>query len=147
MQTYVLEHSDALVKDALSREIARKGQAYVVSNRVISMEQTLRKLEELVPEARITIAHGQMGENQLENAMLDFLEQRYDILLCSTIIESGLDIGNANTMIVLEADKMGLAQLYQLRGRVGRSNRIGYAYFTVQTGRVMNEKAAKRLIV
>ena len=146
VQTYVLEHSDALVKDALSRELARKGQAYVVSNRVISMEQTLRKLESLVPEARITIAHGQMGETQLENAMLDFLEQRYDILLCSTIIESGLDIGNANTMIVLEADKMGLAQLYQLRGRVGRSNRIGYAYFTVQTGRVMNEKAAKRLM-
>ncbi len=146
VQTYVMEHSDALVKDALSRELARKGQAYVVSNRVVSMEQTMRKLESLVPEARITIAHGQMGETQLENAMLDFLEQRYDILLCSTIIESGLDIGNANTMIVLEADKMGLAQLYQLRGRVGRSNRIGYAYFTVQSGRVMNEKAAKRLM-
>lgn len=146
VQTYVMEHSDALVKDALSRELARKGQAYVVSNRVISMEQTLRKLESLVPEARVTIAHGQMGETQLENAMIDFLEQRYDILLCSTIIESGLDIGNANTLIVLEADKMGLAQLYQLRGRVGRSNRIGYAYFTVQTGRVMNEKAAKRLM-
>ena len=146
VQTYVLEYADALLKDALSRELARKGQAYVVSNRVISMEQTLRRLEALVPEARITIAHGQMGETQLENAMLDFLEQRYDVLLCSTIIESGLDIGNANTMIVLEADKMGLAQLYQLRGRVGRSNRIGYAYFTVQTGRVMNEKAAKRLM-
>lgn len=146
VQTYVLEYTDALLKDALSRELARKGQAYVVSNRVVSMDQTLRKLEALVPEARIVIAHGQMGETQLENAMLDFLEQRYDILLCSTIIESGLDIGNANTMIVLEADKMGLAQLYQLRGRVGRSNRIGYAYFTVQTGRVMNEKAAKRLM-
>ncbi|MDD4311643.1 MAG: transcription-repair coupling factor, partial [Eubacteriales bacterium] len=146
VQTYVLEYTDALLKDALSRELARKGQVYVVSNRVISMDQTLRKLESLVPEARITIAHGQMGETQLENAMLDFLEQRYDVLLCSTIIESGLDIGNANTMIVLEADKMGLAQLYQLRGRVGRSNRIGYAYFTVQTGRVMNEKAAKRLM-
>ena len=146
MQTFVLEYTDALVKDALSREVARKGQAYVVSNRVQSMEQTARKLESLVPEARINIAHGQMGETQLENAMLDFLEQRTDVLLCSTIIESGLDIGNANTMIVLEADKMGLAQLYQLRGRVGRSNRIGYAYFTVQSGRVMNEKAAKRLM-
>lgn len=146
VQTYVMEYSDALVKDALSRELARKGQAYVVSNRVISMEQTMRRIESLVPEARVTIAHGQMGETQLENAMLDFLEQRYDILLCSTIIESGLDIGNANTLIVLEADRMGLAQLYQLRGRVGRSNRIGYAYFTVQSGRVMNEKAAKRLM-
>ena len=146
VQTYVMEYSDALMKDALSRELARKGQAYVVSNRVISMEQTIRRIESLVPEARVTIAHGQMGETQLENAMLDFLEQRYDILLCSTIIESGLDIGNANTLIVLEADRMGLAQLYQLRGRVGRSNRIGYAYFTVQSGRVMNEKAAKRLM-
>ncbi len=146
VQTYVLEYTDALVKDALTREIARKGQAYVVSNRVQSMEQTARRLEALVPEARIAIAHGQMGETQLENAMMDFLEQRTDILLCSTIIESGLDISNANTLVVMEADKMGLAQLYQLRGRVGRSSRIGYAYFTVQTGRVMNEKAAKRLM-
>ena len=146
VQTYVLEYTDALIKDALSREIARKGQAYVVSNRVQSMEQTARRLEALVPEARIGIAHGQMGETQLENAMIDFLEQKNDVLLCSTIIESGLDIGNANTLVVLEADKMGLAQLYQLRGRVGRSSRIGYAYFTVQTGRVMNEKAAKRLM-
>ncbi len=146
VQTYVLEYTEALIKDALSREIARKGQAYVVSNRVISMEQTARKLESLVPEARIGIAHGQMNETQLENAMMDFLEQRTDILLCSTIIESGLDISNANTLIVMEADKMGLAQLYQLRGRVGRASRIGYAYFTVQAGRVMNEKAAKRLM-
>lgn len=146
VQTYVLEYTDALLKDALTREIARKGQAYVVSNRVQSMENTARHLEALVPEARITIAHGQMGETQLEQAMLDFLEYRSDILLCSTIIESGLDIPNANTLAVLDADKMGLAQLYQLRGRVGRSSRIGYAYFTVQTGKVMNEKAAKRLM-
>ncbi len=146
VQTYVLEYTDALVKDALAREIARKGQAYVVSNRVVSMEQTLRRLESLVPEARIAVAHGQMGETELENAMLDFLDQKTDVLLCSTIIESGLDISNANTLVVLEADKMGLAQLYQLRGRVGRSSRIGYAYFTVQTGKVMNEKAAKRLM-
>ncbi|MEA4940452.1 MAG: transcription-repair coupling factor [Christensenella sp.] len=146
VQTYVLEYTDALLKDALTREIARKGQAYVVSNRVQNMENTARHLEALVPEARITIAHGQMGETQLEQAMLDFLEYRSDILLCSTIIESGLDIPNANTLAVLDADKMGLAQLYQLRGRVGRSSRIGYAYFTVQTGRVMNEKAAKRLM-
>jgi transcription-repair coupling factor (superfamily II helicase) len=146
VQTYVLEYTDALLKDALTREIARKGQAYVVSNRVQNMENTARHIEALVPEARITIAHGQMGETQLEQAMLDFLEYRSDILLCSTIIESGLDIPNANTLAVLDADKMGLAQLYQLRGRVGRSSRIGYAYFTVQTGKVMNEKAAKRLM-
>ncbi len=146
VQTYVLEYTDALVKDVLSREIARKGQAFVVSNRVAGMEQTMRKLESLVPEARIALAHGQMGETQLENAMLGFLEQKTDVLLCSTIIESGLDISNANTLVVLDADKMGLAQLYQLRGRVGRSSRMGYAYFTVQAGRVMNEKAAKRLM-
>ncbi|MCE5190057.1 MAG: transcription-repair coupling factor [Eubacteriales bacterium] len=146
VQTFVLEYTDALLKDALTREIARKGQAYVVSNRVQNMENTARRLETLVPEARITIAHGQMGETQLEQAMLDFLEYRSDILLCSTIIESGLDIPNANTLVVLDADRMGLAQLYQLRGRVGRSSRIGYAYFTVQTGKVMNEKAAKRLM-
>jgi len=146
VQTYVLEYTDALLKDALTREIARKGQAYVVSNRVQSMDVTARQIEALVPEARITVAHGQMGETQLEQAMLEFLEHRSDVLLCSTIIESGLDIPNANTLVVLESDRMGLAQLYQLRGRVGRSSRIGYAYFTVQTGKVMNEKAAKRLM-
>ncbi len=146
VQTYVLEYTDALIKDALSREIARKGQAFVVSNRVSSMEQTMRRLESLVPEARFAIAHGQMGETQLESAMLDFLEQRTDVLICSTIIESGLDISNANTLVVLDADRMGLAQLYQLRGRVGRSSRMGYAYFTIPRGRVMNEKAARRLM-
>ncbi len=146
VQTYVLEYTDALLKDAITREIARKGQVFVVSNRVQSMETTARHIETLTPDVRITIAHGQMGENQLEQAMLEFMEHRSDILLCSTIIESGLDIANANTLVVLDADRMGLAQLYQLRGRVGRSNRIGYAYFTVQSGRVMNEKAAKRLM-
>ena len=146
VQTYVLEYTDALVKDAISRELARKGQAFVVYNRVQNIESMARRLETLLPEARLTIAHGQMGETQLENAMLEFLDHQSDILLCSTIIESGLDIPNVNTLVVIEADKMGLAQLYQLRGRVGRSSRIGYAYFTVQTGRVMSEKAAKRLM-
>ncbi|MEN6339225.1 MAG: transcription-repair coupling factor [Clostridiaceae bacterium] len=146
VQTYVLEYTDALLKDAASRELARKGQVYIVYNRVQHMETMAHKIEQMLPDVRITVAHGQMAETQLEAAMLEFLEHRSDVLLCSTIIESGLDIPNVNTLIVIEADKMGLAQLYQLRGRVGRSSRIGYAYFTVQIGRVMNEKAAKRLM-
>lgn len=146
VQTYVLEYTDALLKDVISRELARKGQAYVVYNRVHNMESMARRIEKLLPEASLTIAHGQMNEMQLESAMLEFMEHRSDVLLCSTIIESGLDIPNVNTMVVIEADRMGLAQLYQLRGRVGRSSRIGYAYFTVQSGRTMNEKAAKRLM-
>jgi transcription-repair coupling factor (superfamily II helicase) len=146
VQTYVLEYTDALIKDAAGRELARKGQVFVVYNRVQNMESMARRLETLLPEARITIAHGQMGETQLEAAMLEFMEHRSDVMLCSTIIESGLDIPNVNTLIVLDADRMGLAQLYQLRGRVGRSSRIGYAYFTIQSGRAMNEKAAKRLM-
>ena len=146
VQTFVLEYTDALLTDALSREIARGGQAYVVYNRVQSIEAMARRIETLLPGTRVLVAHGQMGETQLENAMLDFMEHRADVLLCSTIIESGLDIPNANTLVVIEADRMGLAQLYQLRGRVGRSNRLGYAYFTVQANRAMNEKATKRLM-
>ncbi len=146
VQTFVLEYTDALLTDALSKELARGGQAYVVYNRVQTMESMAKRIETLVPEARVLMAHGQMGENQLENAMLDFMEHRADVLLCSTIIESGLDIPNANTLVVCDADRMGLAQLYQLRGRVGRSSRLGYAYFTVRQNQSMNEKAVKRLM-
>lgn len=146
VQTFVLEYTDALLTDALSKELARGGQAYVVYNRVQVMESMARRIETLLPEARVLMAHGQMGETQLENAMLDFIEHKADVLLCSTIIESGLDIPNANTLVVLDADRMGLAQLYQLRGRVGRSSRLGYAYFTVQPNRSMNERAVKRLM-
>ena len=146
VQTFVLEYTDALLVEAISRELARGGQVYVVDNHVDRMESTAQRMQELLPEARILIANGQMPEQQLEAAMLDFLEKRADVLLCSTIIESGLDISNANTLIVIDADRMGLAQLYQLRGRVGRSARLGYAYFTVRTGKQMNEKAMKRLM-
>lgn len=146
VQTYVLEYTDALLVDAISREMARQGQCYVVYNRVQSMEAMCRRIEKLVPEARILMGHGQMDEKLLEGVMLDFMEQRADVLLCSTIIESGLDIPNVNTLIVLDADHMGLAQLYQLRGRVGRSNRLGYAYLCVRQGRAMNEAAHKRLM-
>ena len=146
VQTFVLEYTDALLTDALSREISRGGQAYVVYNRVQTIESMARRIERLIPNARVIIAHGQMGELQLENAMLDFLSHKADVLLCSTIIESGLDIPNANTLVVIDADRMGLAQLYQLRGRVGRSNRLGYAYFTIQAAQAINEIAMKRLM-
>ena len=146
VQTFVLEYTDGLVTDAVTRELSRGGQVYIVNNRVRSIEQYAEHLRELLPEATVLVAHGQMPEGQLEQAMMDFMEHKADVLLCSTIIESGLDIPNANTLLVLEADRMGLAQLYQLKGRVGRSTRLGYAYFTVQRGRAMNEKAHKRLM-
>lgn len=146
VQTFVLEYTDGLVTDAVTRELSRGGQVYIVNNRVRSIEQYAEHLRELLPEATVLVAHGQMPEKQIEQAMMDFMEHKADVLLCSTIIESGLDIPNANTLLVLEADRMGLAQLYQLKGRVGRSTRLGYAYFTVQRGRAMNEKAHKRLM-
>lgn len=146
VQTFVMEFSDALCRDALSRELARGGQAFVVSNNVMGMELTLKWLSELLPEARVDMAHGQMPEHQLEAAMTRFLKHETDILICSTIIESGVDFPNANTLIVLDADKLGLAQLYQLRGRVGRSNRMAYAYLTVRQAHIMTETAQKRLL-
>ena len=146
VQTFVTEYNDALVATALTRELSRGGQAFVVSNRVITMESTLQHLQKLLPEARIAMAHGQMPETLLENTMMAFLNREIDILLCSTIIESGVDIPNANTLVVLDADKLGLAQLYQLRGRVGRSTRMAYAYFTVPQARAVSETAQKRLL-
>lgn len=145
VQTYVVEQSDGLVRDAILREVQRGGQAYVLYNRVDRIERLYAKLRTLVPEARIAIAHGQMRENVLEDVMLDFYEGRYDVLLCTTIIESGLDIPNCNTLIVFDADRFGLSQLYQLRGRVGRSNELAYAYLTIQPNKVLTETADKRL--
>lgn len=146
VQTFVTEYNDAFVAAALNRELARGGQAFVVSNRVITMGSTLTHLRALLPEARIRMAHGQMPEALLEETMMAFLNREIDILLCSTIIESGVDIPNANTLVVLDADKLGLAQLYQLRGRVGRSTRMAYAYFTVPQARAVSETAQKRLL-
>ncbi|MCL1796538.1 MAG: transcription-repair coupling factor, partial [Clostridia bacterium] len=145
VQTYIVEYSDGLVRDALIREIQRGGQAYLLYNRVDRIDRFHEKLRTLVPEARIAIGHGQMREQVLEDVMLDFYEGRYDVLLCTTIIESGLDIPNCNTLIVLDADHFGLSQLYQLRGRVGRSNRLAYAYLTVPPNQVLTEAADKRL--
>ena len=146
VQTYVVEYTDAQIAVAIRRELSRGGQCFLVSNRVLGMESTLSHFQELVPEARFIMAHGQMNEHALEQAMMAFIRHEADVLLCSTIVESGVDIPNCNTLVVLDADKLGLAQLYQLRGRVGRSNRIAYAYFTVPQSRSLPEAAQKRLL-
>ncbi|HEY8496257.1 MAG TPA: transcription-repair coupling factor, partial [Limnochordales bacterium] len=145
IRTYVVEYNDELVREAILRELARGGQVYFVHNRVQDIERFGERLQDLVPEARIAIAHGQMDEDLLERVMLDFLNGEIDVLLCSTIIETGMDIANVNTLIVDEADRLGLAQLYQLRGRVGRSNRVAYAYFTYRRDKILTEDAEKRL--
>lgn len=145
IRTYVVEYDDELVREAIMREIGRQGQVYFVYNQVQSMDRMASRLMEVVPEARIAVAHGQMDEDDLERVMLDFLHGEYDVLLCSTIIETGMDISNVNTLIVYDADRFGLAQLYQLRGRVGRSNRVAYAYFTYRRDKVLGEDAEKRL--
>ena len=145
VQTFVVEYSPQLVREAIKRELGRGGQVYFVHNRVEDIEKVALEIQELVPEARLGIAHGKMTEIQLENVMLDFMEQHLDVLVCTTIIESGLDIANVNTLIIDEADKLGLAQLYQLRGRVGRSNRVAYAYLTYKKDKVLTEIAEKRL--
>jgi len=145
VQTFVVEYSPQLVREALKRELGRGGQVYFVHNRVEDIEKVALEIQDLVPEARIGIAHGKMSEIQLENVMLDFMERQIDVLVCTTIIESGLDIANVNTLIIDQADKLGLAQLYQLRGRVGRSNRVAYAYLTYKKDRALTEIAEKRL--
>ena len=145
IRTYVGEKEDELIKEALQRELKRGGQAYYVHNRVKDIDKVAARIRRLVPEADVAIAHGQMGEKKLEWLMLNFLEGKYDILVCTTIIENGMDIANTNTIIIDQADKMGLAQLYQLRGRVGRSNQIAYAYLLYKQDKVLSEVAEKRL--
>lgn len=145
IQTYVVEQNDQLVRDAVLREINRGGQVYYVYNRVDSIENMAKYLAELIPECKIGIIHGQMTERQLETEMVRFMNKDYDLLVCTTIIETGIDIPNVNTMIIHDSDKMGLSQLYQLRGRVGRSNRIAYAYFMYTKDKVLTEVAEKRL--
>ena len=134
-----------MVAEAIRRELDRGGQVFFVYNRVQSIERMASYLQQLVPEARIEIGHGQMNEDTLEEVMLSFYEGASDILICTTIIENGLDIPNVNTLIVYDADRLGLSQLYQLRGRVGRSNRVAYAYFTYRKDRMLGEIAEKRL--
>lgn len=145
IQTYVVEQNDQLIRDAILREIGRGGQVYFVYNRVENIEAIAKYVQNLVPECNVGIIHGQMAEKQLEQEMFDFMEQKYNVLVCTTIIETGMDIQNVNTIIVYDADKMGLSQLYQLRGRVGRSNRIAYAYLLYTKDKVLTEVAEKRL--
>ena len=128
IQTYVMEYNEELVREAISRELSRGGQAYYVYNRVREIADVAAKIAELVPEANVAYAHGQMKETELENIMYRFINGEIDVLVSTTIIETGLDISNVNTMIIHDADNMGLSQLYQLRGRVGRSNRTAYAF-------------------
>ena len=145
VKTYVMEYDDMIIRDAIRRELSRGGQVYFLYNRVRSIDQMFARIHALVPEARIGIAHGQMRENALEDIMLDFYAGAYDVLLCTTIVESGLDVPDANTLIVFDADRFGLSQLYQIRGRVGRSNKQAYAYFTTRANRQLSETAQKRL--
>ena len=145
VQTYVTELTDALLKDAVSREIARGGQTYVLFNRVQGIEHMAAKIAELVPEARIVVGHGQMDAVTLEDGLRAFYNKQANVLVCTTIIENGIDVEGANTLIVCGADKLGLAQLYQLRGRVGRRDRMAYAYFTTEPGQVLTTDAVKRL--
>ena len=145
VHTYVTPYEDEILRNAIERELARGGQVFVVSNRITGLNQIRENVERLVPHARVAIGHGRMSEDDLENTMLDFVEGRIDVLVATTIIENGIDIPNANTMIILNADRFGLSQLYQLRGRVGRSHRLAYAYLMYQPGKVLTEIARKRL--
>ncbi len=145
VQTYVAEWEASMVKNAIYREMGRKGQVFYLYNKVRTIEEKRRLLQELVPEARIAVGHGQMAERELETVMEAFYKGEYDILLCTTIIESGLDMPNVNTVIIEESDHMGLAQLYQIRGRVGRSGKTAYAYITYKKDKTLNETAEKRL--
>ena len=139
------EASDGLVKEAALRELLRGGQVFFVHNEVRTIEQAAERLRALIPEARVAVGHGQMRERELEQVMSDFYHRRANVLLCSTIIETGIDVPNANTIIIERADRFGLAQLHQLRGRVGRSNRQAYAYLLTPHVKAMTTDAQKRL--
>jgi transcription-repair coupling factor (superfamily II helicase) len=147
IRTFVLKFDEQTIKDAIEREIARGGQVFFVHNRVESLPSMEELLKKLVPQISVGVAHGQMGEGQLEKAMLDFTEKKHQVLLCTSIIESGIDISSANTMIVNRADTFGLAQLYQLRGRVGRAKERAYAYLLVPARRTVTKDAQRRLEV
>jgi transcription-repair coupling factor (superfamily II helicase) len=145
IQTYVMEQDDEIVREAVSRELAREGQVYYVYNRVNDIAEVAARISRLVPEARVAYAHGRMNQRDLERIMVDFVDGEIDVLVSTTIIETGLDIANVNTIIVHDAERMGLSQLYQLRGRVGRSNRTAYAFLLYRRNRMLKEEAEKRL--
>ena len=145
IQTYVMEYNDEMVREAIVRELSRGGQVYYVYNRVNHIADVAAQVQQLVPEANVAFAHGQMQEKQLEQIMFDFINQDIDVLVSTTIIETGLDISNVNTIIIHDSDNMGLSQLYQLRGRVGRSNRTSYAFLMYKKDKMLKEVAEKRL--
>ncbi len=145
IQTFVMEHNPEIIREAINRELARGGQVYYVYNRVQRIEEITLEIASMVPDANVAFAHGQMSERQLENIMMSFISGEIDVLVATTIIETGLDISNVNTIIIDHADRMGLSQLYQLRGRVGRSNRTAYAFLMYQHGKMLREVAEKRL--
>lgn len=145
IQTFVMEFNEGFIKEAIIKEISRGGQVYFVHNRVRDIIEKAERLRKLVPGIKIAVAHGQMGERQLENIMVEFINKEHDVLVCTTIIETGMDIANVNTIIISNADKLGLAQLYQLRGRVGRSNKTAFAYLTYEKDKALAEIAEKRL--
>ena len=143
--THVGEYDERAVAEAMRRELLRDGQVFFVHNRVADIEQVAHDLNQLVPEARIAVAHGQMDEGSLEQVVIDFWEQRYDVLVCTTIIESGIDMPSVNTLVVDRADLLGLGQLHQIRGRVGRSGQRAYAYLFHPVNRSLSEQAYERL--
>ena len=145
IQTYVMEYNEEMVREAILRELSRGGQVYYVYNRVNTIADMAAKLQELAPEATVSFVHGQMSERELERLMFDFINGEIDVLVATTIIETGLDISNVNTIIIHDSDRMGLSQLYQLRGRVGRSNRTAYAFLMYKRDKVLREVAEKRL--
>ncbi|MDE6937994.1 MAG: DEAD/DEAH box helicase, partial [Lachnospiraceae bacterium] len=145
IQTYVMEYNDEMVREAIERECARQGQVYYVYNRVEDISEVTANVKKLVPGLNVAFAHGQMKERELEKIMYDFISGEIDVLVSTTIIETGLDISNVNTMIIHDADRLGLSQLYQLRGRVGRSNRMAYAFLLYRRDKLLKEVAEKRL--
>ena len=147
IQTYVVEENKQILKDAIYKELSRNGQVFILYNRVQSIDEYALRIKELVPDAKIGVAHGQMNKNQLEGTLFDFIKHEYDILICTTIIETGIDIPNVNTLIIIDADRFGLSQLYQIRGRVGRSDKFAYAYLMYQPFKSLTETAVKRLNV
>ncbi len=147
IQTYVLEENSNVIKDAIYKELARNGQVFILYNSIEDMESKKRQIENIVPEARIICGHGRMQKTELEDIMFKFMNKEYDVLLCTTIIETGIDIPNVNTLIIIDADRYGLSQLYQIRGRVGRSNKIAYSYLMYNKGKILSDVAKKRLNV
>ncbi len=147
VQTYVLAENKEIIKDAIYKELSRKGQVFILYNHIDDMERKVEEIKSLVPEAKMISAHGRMEKDALEDVMMKFQDKEYDVLLCTTIIESGIDIPNVNTLIVMDADRFGLSQLYQIRGRVGRSNKIAYCYLMYDKSKILSEVATKRLSV